>query len=193
MNGQLDFDHLYYDSVVVNVIGNEEECVNIAGNWNFTDSGTVTCTCGGETDTENISGSGTVNISQNGCNVSWSVPLNGVNYSRSGTVSGNIIQVSGIFVVPLVGGVNITQNTYSASGTISEDTKTINLNGSGSASGSYEGIAFSCSGTDTVALTRSSLSSLSSNIYLKELFKKKQPKLFLNNSLRILTIAPIGD
>lgn len=166
----------------------QAECPNIAGNWNFTDSGTVTCSGGGDTETIPISGSGTANITQNGCNVSWPIPLNGVNYSRSGTVSGNAIQVSGVFVVPLVGEVNITQNTYSASGTISEDTRTMTLNGLGLASGSYEGIAFSCSGTDKATFTRSSLSSASLSIYPQE-FKKRQPKLFLNNSLEILTIG----
>jgi len=139
-------------------------CPDIAGKWNFTNSGTVTCTGGGETDTEYPSGSGTVCISQNACNVSWRDPV--FNQSRSGTVSGNTIQVSGIFAVPLVGDVNFTQNSYSASGTISEDTKTINLNGSGTASGSYEGIDFSCSGTDKATFTRSSLSSISSNMYV---------------------------
>jgi hypothetical protein len=158
------------------------ECPNIAGSWHFTNSGVVTCN--GET--EYPSGSGTINITQSGCNVSWTDPV--YNQYRSGPVSGNTINVSGNFAVPLVEGVHFTQNTYSASGTISEDTKTINLNGKGSATGSYEGMNFSCKGTDTATFTRSSSSSLSSNIYQKE-FKKRQPKLFLNNSLRILTIA----
>jgi hypothetical protein len=173
-------------------------CPDIAGKWNFTNSGVVTCSGGGETDTEYPSGSGTAcitltqNSTQNSCNVSWIVP--GTDYSRSGTVTGNSIQVSGIFVVPLVEGVNITQNSYSASGTISEDTNTINLNGEGSAAGSYEGIGFTCTGTDEATFTRSS----STASMLKTMDKKKATRkpsaIFLNNSLKILpAISPYSD
>jgi hypothetical protein len=170
--------------------GISPQCHNIAGNWHFTSSGTVTCSIGGETTTEHISGQGTVSINQNGCNVNWLVP--GTTYSRSGTVSGNSIQVSGIFMDLHSIGASATQNTISASGTISEDTKTIILNGIGIASGYYEGTPFSCSGTDTSTFTRTSLSSVSSIMYHQEL-KKKQPVIFLNHDLRILTVLPIGD
>ncbi|MBI5640082.1 MAG: CHRD domain-containing protein [Nitrospirae bacterium] len=165
-----------------------EGCLNISGVWSFIDNGRVTCSGGGETDTAPISGSGAVNIAQNGCNVSWSVSLDGVNYSRAGSVSGNAIQVSGPFVVPLEGGVNITQNTYSASGTISADTRKINLNGTGSATGSYEGVGFTCTGTDKVTLTRLSVAAYSSLG-----LRRQQPKLLLNSSLIILTVSNMGD
>ncbi len=130
-------------------------CVNIAGNWNFTDSGTLTCSCDdGYSESTPIGGSGTIDIAQNGCSVSWSVSGNGTSYLRSGTVSGNSIQVSGLFIIPLVSGITINQNTYTATGTINPAVTNIFMTGSGLATGSYEGTPCSCSGTDSATFTR---------------------------------------
>jgi hypothetical protein len=101
---------------IMTVVG---DCPNVSGMWHFTNSGVVTYIIDGETETEYPSGSGTIVINQNGCAISWTEPV--LNQSRSGTVSGQNVQVSGIFVVPMVDGVNITQNSYTASGTIAGD------------------------------------------------------------------------
>jgi hypothetical protein len=125
-------------------------CANVAGNWNYTNSGTVTCTVDGESETENPSGSGTIVINQNGCNISWTEPIYQV--SRSGTISGNFIQVSGLFGIALDPGVIITQNIYNASGSVIGNI--INLSGSGFVAGTYEGMSGSCTGTDSATFTR---------------------------------------
>ncbi len=165
-------------------------CANIAGTWNFSSSGTATCTVGGETTTENPSGSGIAVINQSGCNVSWIVP--GTTESRSGTVSGSAVEVSGIFVVSTQQGVSFTQNIYTASGTISSDNKTIHLNGVGAASGSYDGTAFFCSGSDVSAFTRATITSQGSSS-AENGSAARQPRLLLNNRLRLLTtVATAG-
>jgi hypothetical protein len=160
-----------------------EECADIAGNWNFSESGTVTCTIGGETETETVSGTGTYTIEQNGCNISWEVP--GFDAPRTGTIEGKNIQVSGKFVV--AEGASFTQNTLTAQGTLSEDNNTINLNSSGIATGTIEGMSFSCTGTSTVVLTRTSSPSKLKTMDEQEAIREPS-LLFLNNSLRIFTI-----
>jgi hypothetical protein len=128
-------------------------CADLAGTWNFSESGSITWTVGGQIQTENISGSGLITIAQNGCNISWTEPT--YNETRSGTVDANgNVQVSGRFVVPLSGSVTLTRNNYTAKGTLSADKLTIDLSGSGVAEGTYQGVNFSCTGTDKVKLTR---------------------------------------
>lgn len=126
------------------------ECANVKGTWKFTNNGVLNCISEGDTITEYPSGSGIIAINQDGCNVSWNEPNS--NELRSGTIDGNSIQVSGIFAIPSVPGFIFTENNYSAIGTVDEHT--INLNGSGIAIGTYEGVAGSCEGTDTLKLTR---------------------------------------
>jgi len=168
-----------------------DECSNIAGVWNYSNWGTITCTYAGETETEYPSESGMITINQNDCNISWTEPV--YNVSRSGPVSRNRIEVSGVFAILLVSGVNINQNRYTAKGTFSCIDNKIELSGSGIATGTYEGESFSCTGTDTVVFTRSSSKSISQSIVQKAV-NKKSPRLFLNNSLRIFTIvSPIGE
>lgn len=166
---------------------NEGECANIAGNWSYSESGTVTCTYDGETETEFLSGSGTIHINQNGCNVNWRVP--DFNVDRTGTVDGNHVQVSGLFAVAIEEGVNFTQNTYTAEGTISGNE--INLNGTGIVSGTFcdeDGCYnFSCTTTDdTLRLTRSSYTSVLETMDKKKAIRKPSAT-FLNNSIKIFT------
>jgi len=128
-------------------------CADLAGSWNFSESGSITWTVGGQSETENLGGSGQITIAQDGCNISWTEPT--YNETRSGTIDANgNVQVSGRFVVPLVGSVTLTKNTYTAKGTLSADELTIDLTGTGFAEGTYEGVNFSCTGTDKVKLTR---------------------------------------
>lgn len=162
-------------------------CANIAGKWNFSESATVNCCADGDCETEDISGSGTITINQNGCNVSWKVPNWDAN--RAGSIKGNDIEVSGLFVVPLSEDVevNFTRNTYTAKGTISGNG--INMNGSGIAEGTicYEGDCYSFTCTtvkDTVKLTRSNSISRQA---IEENAIKKPSVLFLNKYLKIFT------
>ncbi|OGW12625.1 MAG: hypothetical protein A3G93_13300 [Nitrospinae bacterium RIFCSPLOWO2_12_FULL_45_22] len=159
------------------------ECVNISGLWNWSETVTVTCTAEGESETETISGSGVININQKGCNVNWTA--SSFNVDRTGTIQGNNIQVSGQFVIPLEEDVNITQNIFTAKGNISGNQ--FNLNGSGIATGTYEDISFSCTGTSTAVFTRANTSSLSSE---KEVIREPS-LLFFNNAIKIVTtVAP---
>ncbi|MEW6584347.1 MAG: choice-of-anchor D domain-containing protein [Nitrospirota bacterium] len=171
--------------------GGGKECPDISGEWDYENSGTVTCTYGGDSETEHVSGSGAIFITQDGCKISWTEPTFDV--SRSGTVTGNSVEVSGKFVVPLVGGVDLTQNTYSATGTISQDKETINLSGSGQANGSYQGISFSCTGTDEAVFTRP-VYGLMRGLRGQHEVAKKPVQPFWNSILRMFTTASfLGD
>lgn len=159
------------------------DCVNIAGNWNYTDSGTVTCTVDGESETVSPSGSGIIAINQNGCNISWTEPVYHV--LRSGTIRGNNIQVSGVFVVPFVEGISIIQNSFTANGTVNGNK--ITLTGSGTATGTYEGMSGSCTGTDTAIFTRSGSSLVAKE--MEEIKAIRPPsRLFQNDALKMFKI-----
>ena len=125
---------------------------DISGLWYFTNTGTITISGGGQSDTQDINGTGTLNINQDGQNVSWVEPS--TNTLRSGTFNGTNIQVSGDFIVPLAEGVVIIENLYEAEGTISQDGNTINLNGNGTAKFIYEGVTFSVEGNDEAVFFR---------------------------------------
>ena len=129
--------------------------------WNATETGTVTANlnAAGQQDTESdpISGSGTVTITQSGCSISYS-PVSDSGFLagtsslvRTGTVSGNNVSVSGPLAVLsavesaeeaenpglTLGGVSVGTNTLTASGSISGSVLTLNGTGSFSASGSF--------------------------------------------------------
>jgi hypothetical protein len=126
-------------------------CPNIAGTWNFTQTGNLTVSIAGQTITEPISESGSGTVTQNGCNVTWTDPTNGV--TMSGTITGHTIHGSGT----LLGSdpeFTITQDTLSWSGTVSTDRRTVTVNGTGYASGFYQGWFFSCNGNETMTFTR---------------------------------------
>jgi hypothetical protein len=159
-----------------------QQCANIAGDWNCSEDVTFKCTFDGITDTVSTSGTGTITIKQNGCNISYEVPYWDI--ERTGTIEGNNINVSGILVIPLIEDVYLSENIYTAKGTISGNQ--INMQGSGSAKGSfcYEGDCynFSCNVvSNTVKCTRSSYMSMQRAI-------KKSSTLFINNYLKIFTV-----
>ena len=154
-------------------------CVNIAGTWDFSESGTITCVYDGNSETGHIGGEGSVTIKQNGCNISWTAAgVSGISATREGTVQGNSLEVSGKFCVPLQPGVTFTKNQYTAEGIISADE--INGNGTGVCQGSYQGIDFSCTGKDTFVIMLSELGTMGDNKAVG-----KPSTLFLNDSLRI--------
>ena len=127
-----------------------KECEDISGTWSVTETVNASCTGFGETETINESGTTTIVINQNGCNISYALP--GFNVTRTGTVKGNNINLSGPFIQPLVGGVSFTQNRLTIEGTVVGNT--INLRGTGMARGTVEGISFSCTGSSNARLSR---------------------------------------
>ena len=138
---------------------------DISGLWNFTNTGTVTFADSSGSYQDPVSGSGTVTIQQNGSNVSWTEPA--LNETRSGTISGDIVSVSGIFVVSLDPDVVITTNTYTSTGQYTSTdtgqgvtTERIVMNGQGSAAGTYLRNWWTAAGTDQLILTRTISSSL---------------------------------
>jgi hypothetical protein len=137
----------------VNVVA-EGECTDIAGEWNVSETGTITCIFDGETETVTPSGNRIINIAQNGCDVHWIVPDFNFNVERTGIVEGNTIRASGPFAVPLVGDATFTQNTFLGGGLINENEFT--LDGKGIAMGTASGISFSCTATSTAVFTRAS-------------------------------------
>jgi hypothetical protein len=124
-----------------------------------------------------VSDSGTITIEQDGCTVSWDA---GYDASRNGSIQGRSINVSGECAVALVDGVDFTKNTYTANGTIKGDK--ITLRGKGKASGSYEGIRFSCTVKDTVVLTRSSSEEEDGEYVRKPLLKRKTSRKYSTSS-----------
>ncbi len=127
------------------------EYIEIAGTWRVSESGTVTCVFDGKSETETISGTGTVVIEQNGRNVSYVPPS--INAPRGGEIEGNTISFSGLFVVPLVGGVNFSQNIVTIKGPIIDEEE-FTLYGSGIATGTFEGVGFTCTGNTTAKFKR---------------------------------------
>jgi hypothetical protein len=130
----------------------EEECANIAGTWNGSETGTTTCTVAGETETEPVNESGIVTIEQNRCDIKYRLP----NFDKTGTVERNIIRVSGPLAILSGREISYTQNSFTAEGTISVGK--IKLTGSGIATGTVggegESFPFSCTANSTSVLTR---------------------------------------
>lgn len=157
--GQFDLAKSIYDITGPNVTPKElsgAECTNIAGKWYVSESITYTCVLAGEDSfPDSDSGSGTVDMLQNGCNVSYVPPT--INAPRSGQITGNQINLSGAFVVPLDPGVTLSQNNATLTGTVNEEQFTIN--GTGHAVGTAYGIPFSCSGNSIAKFTAASSNS----------------------------------
>jgi len=114
------------------------QCMDVSGEWNYSQTGTVTSSVAGESFTEDISDSGRGTIIQNGCNATFSVDGETV---MTGTILGNRIQMTGELMEP-EDGFTLIQNILTGSGTISADARNITLTASGYASGTYEGYQF---------------------------------------------------
>jgi len=183
--GTLDLASCISAFVNAAILAVRSGCVYIAGTWNGSETSTVTCTVDGETETATSSVSGTITVNQNGCNVNYTVPNSDVD--RAGTVHGNNIQLSGIFMVGE--GLSFTQNSFTATGTICGGE--MNMIGTGIAAGTFcdeDGCYnFSCSTiSDTATLVRShSTSALKTTA--KERTARKPSGKFLNNSLKVFT------
>lgn len=127
-------------------------CTNIAGYWNASETVNFTCCLAGECESDSISGTNTVLIHQNGCNISYNLDM-GVygTVTRTGSIDGNKIHLSGIFVL-LSPSCTPTQNRVDINGTVNGDQ--INLTGSGIAEGTCDGDSASCTGSSTATFTR---------------------------------------
>jgi uncharacterized delta-60 repeat protein len=157
-------------------------CTDISGNWDGTDKITVTCEYNGQSESGTFTGSATIFINQNDCEINWTIP--DTNVKRSGTIWCNKFSVSGKFCRPeMLPGAIFSTNQLTASGTVDGDT--INLIGWGQCSGTYQGVNFSCYGRDKTVLTRSLFG------ITEEKRTAQEPRLFMNKSLRIFsTISP---
>lgn len=185
MNGSLDSGSLFFDSVVVNISVAVSPCTNIAGNWFGTETVTMTCCLGGDCETQTFSGTDSVTIQQSGCNISYDITIKEYGtFSRTGTIDGDNIQLSGIFAV-LQPWCSATQNVVTANGTIISGE--INLNGSGIVEGICNGMNFSCTGTSTAVLTRPGYSSVLETMDEEESISGPSSQL-LHNYLEIFTI-----
>jgi len=173
---------LYHPYLMQNVFNSFP--LYVSGTWNYSNTGIVSCTYAGQTETENVSGSGSINLNQNqnDSKVSWTEPV--YDKTRSGTVNASKIQVFGLFAVPLEGGVQITQNSYTSEGTICGDN--ITLNGTGIAAGTYEGMSFTCTGTDKLVLTRSGPTPMVETLKERQV-SPEASRLFLNKVMKVLT------
>ena len=150
-------------------------CKDISGTWRIEETATVSCTIAGQTETDTFSGSGTAVIRQDGCNVSYREPT--FNTIRSGTVDHTKVTLSGLFIVPLESGVHFDSNLWTGNGIVQGNS--IPFTGTGFASGTIDGIPFSCTSiSDSGTFTRAG-GSLSSNAILdsaKSLSANKFPK-----------------
>ncbi len=131
----------------------DNECENIAGMWDATESVTVTCRVGNDTETETAEGSGRVSIQQTGCNISYTISQTDI--VRTGTITDKNIELTGKFVLNIPTGATVTENKVTIVGSVenAEVDRKISLTGTGFASGLYQGISVSCSGTSTATLT----------------------------------------
>ena len=93
-------------------------------------------------------------IEQDGCNISYDLDMGDYGtVTRTGTIDGNSIHMSGMFVVEaFLPNCTVTRNTIDINGTVDGDE--INLKGSGIAEGICGGQSGSCTGTSTATLTR---------------------------------------
>ena len=160
-------------------------CTNIAGNWHASETVTITCCLGGDCETDTFSGTDITNIQQNECNISYDIDVSGFgSYTRTGTINGNKIQLSGLFVI-LQPWCNARQNNVDINGTVNGDR--INLKGSGIVTGTCDGDSFSCTRDSSATLTRSSSSATGQAMTGKEFTRESSTQL-LNNCIKILTI-----
>jgi uncharacterized protein (TIGR03437 family) len=151
-------------------------CANVGGTWNASESGsyteTIAATAETDTATNPISGSGTAMITQTGCSIQYNpisetgligsnlTPSQLASMTRTGTVSGNDVSVTGL--VALVDTVasaqagftvtNISSNVLNASGQVAGNPPVMKLNETGTfvASGTYSISGQSGSFTETV-------------------------------------------
>jgi hypothetical protein len=125
-------------------------CVQIGGSWTVVETATVSCTGSFGTGTATETATGNLSIAQSGCSISF---LSSANTLRSGAVTGNSVQFSGPLAIAGPDTI-LNQNQINFSGAISSDTRSINVTGSGVASGTFQGSPGSCSATSSERFSR---------------------------------------
>ncbi|MEF3076332.1 hypothetical protein V2P20_14980 [Methylobacter sp. Wu1] len=134
---------------------NGAACINIAGRWNFSENGTFTCQAEGEQPfTDPISDTGTFDILQNGCNISYTGPGPDP-IKRTGQINGNMVTLSGVLVVP-GSGVALSENSFTATGAVNAPDE-FTLSGTGQIRGTDSGVPFSCTLNSIGKFTRDSV------------------------------------
>ena len=161
-------------------------CFNIAGDWNASETVTITCCLGGDCETNTFSGTDIITIYQNECNISYNLYLSGFgDFSRTGTIDANNIQLSGIFAV-LQPQCTATKNNIIVNGTVNGDQ--INLQGSGKINGTCYGMGFSCTGGSTAILSRLGSPPTSRSMINNEPNIESATPSLLNNCIKIFSI-----
>ena len=127
-------------------------CADISGYWNAQQTLNITCCMFGECESDEISGSGRINIVQNACNFSYILTVSGFgSFERQGTIDGNKVNMSGIAAV-LQPGCTATKNLVTLNGIVNGDV--INFQGPVEIKGSCDGVSFSCTGDARATLSR---------------------------------------
>ena len=130
-------------------------CVNIAGRWQVSEEVSLTCTMLGETITEDFSGTEIATIQDlGGCTFRYEVrdDTGQVIGVRTIAVQGHDVTISGAAGVAPEPGVVITEDRFTATGTVRGNR--MSIRGSGSLRGTFQGIAFSCTTTTMAEFSR---------------------------------------
>ncbi|MCB1121967.1 MAG: immunoglobulin domain-containing protein [Verrucomicrobiae bacterium] len=129
------------------------QCDDISGQWQVSESVSITIRIPGEPD-EVIeqSGNGTIFLNQNGCDISYSVSVLGTSISRTGSIDGNTVSLSGTAAV-FQQGVTCSQNLMTATGMIINAGR-IELTSSIDIRCTFQGVTGTGTGQGTVVLTR---------------------------------------
>lgn len=145
-------------------------CVQVGGPWQGREEGDLRCTFTAlgetETDTDRVSGSGTVTFEQAGCSIEFDPPalLAGITspaefqrLRRRGTIEGNALSAEGLLAV-VEAGASVTENSLRSEGRLENGVITLNSTGIVAGSATFENIpvSFSCSVTARALLTRNS-------------------------------------
>jgi Putative binding domain, N-terminal len=125
-------------------------CVQIGGSWTVVETATVSCTGSFGSGSTTETATGTLSIAQSGCGISFLSPAQTL---RTGTVTGNTVRFSGPLAIAGPD-VILTQNQINFSGSIAADTRSINVTGSGVASGTFQGAPGSCSAMSSERFSR---------------------------------------
>lgn len=128
-------------------------CAQIGGTWSAYDEVTLSCSGSFGSGSETESATGRIVITQNGCQISFPSPLNTSSTVRTGVVTGNTFQASGVLAAPQ-SGLSFSQNRIDFSGTVSADGRRIDLTGAGAVRGTFGGVPGACTASSMETLTR---------------------------------------
>ncbi|WP_373498670.1 DUF4214 domain-containing protein [Desulfococcus sp.] len=134
-------------------------CADISGEWQMTQTLTISCCAEGycETETESISETGY--IDQDGCTIDYAYYEPGFGGGTLvGTIDGNDIRMT-LNLISDDPDISFYENTIDFRGTVQGNR--IDINGSGRLRGGSQGVTVVCDVTTTLVLTRSTMASLS--------------------------------